>query len=686
MTIFKFCILILIITGCTPVNKLLNKGEDELLNGNYAKAESYFKKAYQLDSNSFYTNYWLGTTLSEKMGKHESAFSYLKKAEQLSPKDTIPNLFNALGLTYQYYEDYDNAILNFSKMSRYQLNSEDYKLLDQETKKHIADCNYAKNNSKSKPLKEVYSVNLGSKINSSNPEYVPVVLPNNDLVFTSKRQDSPEEKYNPRDGKFYESMYLSKFDNNSYGGPKLYSIPDSYLKSKTNKENESVVSLSADGKTLFIYRNGKIYESAVNNQTNSPDKLSKNVNFNYYQSHAFLSKDGKTLYFTSEEGKNGLGGNDIYKSVKNTDNTWSEPENLGNVINTAFDEDAPFLSEDGKTLYFSSKGHEGFGGYDIYKSEFDGTTWLKPVNLGMPLNSSGHDIFYIINSYDSTAYYSSNKRGGKGDMDIYKVIFNINTDKECSETNSSLINIAINDKPENVLTKEISFTLPENLTKNIIDFSWWITDLKNLPKEKVFEYTFENNQTRTLNLKLVLGCDTCIEPSVLCKQTQINFKKEDVLVSNTNTENNSKDNLSNNNNNNNATSNTTNTSGTATVSNPSVKIKLNPIYFDFNSSLIREDMTSSLNEITEILKSNTSIRVNLYGHTDSRGNDTFNKNLSYKRAKSVSNYLLNKGVNKKQIINIYAKGETQLANDCKNDDCEEQLHEKNRRVEFIMAD
>ncbi len=145
-----------------------------------------------------------------------------------------------------------------------------------------------------------------------------------------------------------------------------------------------------------------------------------------YEPSVCISSDGNVIYFSSER-TGGFGGLDIYKSEKTSDGKWSEPVNLGETVNTNFDEDAPFISPDGKTLYFSSKGHHNMGDYDIFISEFNGESWSKPLNLGFPVNSSSDDIFFIVSNQTGMGFFSSNRTGGSGLMDIYKAKYPANT-------------------------------------------------------------------------------------------------------------------------------------------------------------------------------------------------------------------------------------------------------------------
>lgn len=377
MRFFYFIFICLIFIACSPINKYLRQANRKTEKGDVDAARALYLKAFQLDSNNLKANAGLGITLAEYMGRYDEALPYLQKAEKLSTKDTLPELFYCLGKSYQHKEKFDKAIVNFEKMKRYDDLEESNAWFQLDLEKRIEDCNYAKTHTDIVNAKDYYVVNIGSKINTAAPEYVPVLTKNNELIFTSKRKDNKKEKINPLDGKYFENMYQSTMKTNSFSEPVLYTIPNADLKTKYKRGHEAVVSISPNGQKIFTYHNSKLFESEVSETMKAPKKLSKKVNLDYYQNHAYLTKDEKTLFFTSEETKGGVGGNDIYKVTKNEDGTWGEPENLGMTINTKRDEDSPYLSDDGKTLYFASNGHPGYGSYDIYKSTFEMVTGLS---------------------------------------------------------------------------------------------------------------------------------------------------------------------------------------------------------------------------------------------------------------------------------------------------------------------
>lgn len=399
--------------------KCIRKAEKATGRVDYTEAIKYYDKALEQQSDGYEANAGKGIVLGEFMERYEQAIPYLEKAIGKSSKDTLLTIYYTLGKCYHYLGDYNKALYCYNKLVNYEEIGNT--MFPYYLRKHIADCHYGLEHSTPSAGYKQSVKNAGPEINSADPDYAPVFA-KGELIFTSKRKDDDKEKINTWDGKYFESMYVSKLENGKFSTPRRFTIPDLDGHSKFSKYNESSVSISLDGSSLFIYKEGDIFIVPTNDRTKKPEKLSKAINMARYQNHATISKDNSTIYFSSES-KEGIGGTDIYKSVKNAQGEWSEAELLDTTINTIFNEDAPFLSEDG-TLYFSSNGHPGYGGYDIYKTRYENGHWTKPENLGQPVNSPGQDIFLsLVNGTEG--YYSSARTGGYGDLDIYAVNLNV---------------------------------------------------------------------------------------------------------------------------------------------------------------------------------------------------------------------------------------------------------------------
>lgn len=651
--------------GQAQISRYLRKAARATENGYLEKARQYYLKALAKDSNDYRANLGLGITLSEFMDRPEQALKYLEKAYRFTPRDTLPDLLFALGKVYEHHGRYQEAIPFFDKMAGVTAVEEDDAYFQLEIKKRKEDCLYGIEHNVYTDPKDWYVVNVGPNINTEMPEYVPVLTPNNELLFTSKRQDDPKERINDLDGKYFESMYISKIVNGRFTPPRRYTIPDLFAKSSFRKHHESIISMSPDGKKLFLYRDNKIFEvDMANVQKESPKKLSKSINFDYYQNHAFLSKDGKTLYFTSE-GRGGVGGIDIWKAEKSSDGSWSKPENLGTPVNTEYDEDAPFLSDDGQTLYFASKGHPGFGNFDIYMSRLVDGKWSTPVNLGRPINSPAHDIFMVTDSAGKIGYFSSSRVGGKGDMDIYKINYFKNFNQECVSHNDANAGIIATRQSDTSNLYTVRAHLSDNF--KVLYYSWKVNGQPFKGDSSSIEYVFNKPGTYPVEVRIVSYCDTCIEPYVACNIANVTIEK--------------------------TLSVTPVPSSTVDITSVHGKLSkeqmealgfdITPVRFDFNSQDVREDGTPTLSKNLEVLKNHPELSIELIGHTDSQGKESRNLQLSLHRANSVKAWLLKNGLSRKQVRKTIGKGSKELLNDCvRGEDCSKEQNQVNRRVEI----
>lgn len=268
--------------------------------------------------------------------------------------------------------------------------------------------------------------NMGDVINTPMSEYVPLLnAEENILMFTSRRHTATGEKLDEM-GNYFEDIYVSKKAGGQWQKPENIGAP---VNSSTH---DACVSLSPDGQNLIVYRtspdlvSGDLYSSTLDfaTKTWSPlVKLSTAINSEYLEASASVAIDNQTMYFSSNR-PGGLGGMDLYKANLLPNGEWGLPTNLGPTINTAYDEDGPFIHIDGKTLYFSSKGHSTIGGYDLFTSHIDDEgLWTEPENLGYPINSTDDDVFLVVSPDGKRGYYSSEKKDGFGLQDIYKINF-----------------------------------------------------------------------------------------------------------------------------------------------------------------------------------------------------------------------------------------------------------------------
>jgi len=264
--------------------------------------------------------------------------------------------------------------------------------------------------------------NLGEEVNSNMHDYAPVWdLVDEKLYFTSRRRYD-DQSIKDFSEQFDENIFFVDLKARS---KRAFPAPDP-LNTRTN---DAVVSCSQDGKQLLVFRtrkdgfSGDLYETVKDGYSwGQLVKLDSEINTKHHEASASFGKIGsKEIYFSSDR-PGGFGGKDIYRITMLPNGEWGQPQNLGEKINTPFDEDAPFISSDG-ALYFASEGHETMGGYDVFCSAPDGFDWKNPINLGYPINTPGDDIFFTMNPEGTKAYFSSERPNGFGLQDIYEVVF-----------------------------------------------------------------------------------------------------------------------------------------------------------------------------------------------------------------------------------------------------------------------
>ena len=265
--------------------------------------------------------------------------------------------------------------------------------------------------------------NVGTSINSEYDDYGPLITGDESMmIFTSRREGSTGNKKDPY-GEYLEDIYISLKNDDKW--QKAINVGEP-LNSNTH---DAAVGLSSDGNLMIMYRTNKdlsagdLYLSRnENNKWSEPELMDAVINTEFQEASASLTQDERVVYFSSNR-PGGFGGKDIYRVVRLGNNEWSLPMNLGPTINTAFDEDAPFILPNGKTLYFSSNGLQTMGGYDVFSSTLGDEYWSTPKNIGYPVNTVGNDIFFVLASDGKRGYYSSPREGGSGGHDIYAVSF-----------------------------------------------------------------------------------------------------------------------------------------------------------------------------------------------------------------------------------------------------------------------
>lgn len=380
----------------------------------YHSALENFVRLYYVDSSFMELNMNIGICLLHMPGKELQSLPYLKKAREAG----LVEAYFYLGRAYHTAQLFAEAIKVFQyykeKEGRKVSNDEVYRLtqISQQAEERM------------KHPENVRIKKLPASVNSDYDDYLPIVTAGDSvLFFTSNRYGNVGGKRDAS-GTFYGDVYRATRSGWDWTGAVNLGEP------VNTPEHDQVVGISANGATVNVYRategwaRGDIYSTRdVIGYWSDPQKYGANINSAAHEEFCSITADETVLYFSSDR-PGGLGGKDIYRCVKMGTGDWSLPQNLGATVNTRYDEDAPFIHADGKTLYFSSNGHGTIGGMDIFHATkgTDGI-WSVPENIGYPMNTVGDDVYFSINGTKEIGYLASARDHIGGDMDIYSVEF-----------------------------------------------------------------------------------------------------------------------------------------------------------------------------------------------------------------------------------------------------------------------
>ena len=473
----------------------------------------------------------------------------------------------------------------------------------------------------------VNPVNMGSSINSENQEYSPAFAIDEKTIYITKRMG------NLSDNRPNEDLYFAELNDESWDKVKDIGPPINTI------ENEGAFSISSDGNYIFFTscsRNGGKGQcdiwltSKKNNRWDEPKNLQSPINTKYWESQPSISSDGRMLYFSSDR-PGGYGGTDIWVS-EFSNSGWSAPKNLGPTVNTSKDEQFPFIHSDNRTLYFSSNGHPGLGKSDLYLTRKDVKfNWETPINMGFPINSRGQDWNLVVARDGKTAYFSSDQLKGFGGLDIYTFQLPEKLQAEKVSYLRGYVRDAITKQPlsANVELSPINGE-PTTLTYAKPGTGMFLVPLKTNMK---YALTFDKDgylfYTEFYNMPAIQR-DQPIELFIDLEKIEL---------------------------------------GNSVV--------LKNIFFDTDKSDIKDESKQELEKLIDFLSENNSIRIEISGHTDNVGDSKHNMVLSENRAKSVCDFLTNNGIEKSRLT-YKGFGDTQPIKQNNTDE----NRAKNRRTEF----
>jgi outer membrane protein OmpA-like peptidoglycan-associated protein len=478
-------------------------------------------------------------------------------------------------------------------------------------------------------------VNIGPNVNSSGYEYINAVsLDEGQLYFTRKGSDIKSD----------ESFYRSISARSATG--QLNWSPAIEIGAPINTPgNEGALCVSPDGMTIIItccsrrdsYGSCDLYLShKAGNNWSEPENLGELVNSAAWESQPCLAVDGRTLFFVSTR-RGGFGGSDIWKSILQDDGYWGTPVNLGNTINTSSDEMAPFIHPDGRTLYFSSRGHMGMGGADLFVSRLDNAgIWQQPENIGYPVNTKRDEINLIINAKGTEAFISAERESGFGNIDIYRF-----------------------ELPEQSRPASVSYVQGKVYDKNTLAPLFASFELIDLQTNEVVVNSVSDLVTGEFLMSLPLDKNYAL--NVSCKGYlfySMNFSLNSAHDA----------------------SNPVKLDIPMQPLKVGEKVVMRNIFFETDKFDLLPESKSELGKLIGFLTKNSTMQIEIGGHTDSEGTEAHNNLLSQNRAKAVYDYLISNGV---EAARLTFKGYGESAPIESNDTPEGRA--KNRRTEFKVV-
>ena len=625
----------------------------------YSQAVFYYQKAQSFNPNNAELNYKIGSCMLFTNNK-ENAFSYLKKAASLS--NDFPNDFLFYkGMCLQLDGEFGDAIEQF-ELFRNSAKKKELELFEMLAKKYIKECN-----SSVDILSQTHRIWVDNlSLNTEYDDWSPCLSADGDLLlFTSNR---PNENSANGIGIYDQNIY--------YSNKKSRKFKSIFPLSELNSSSDDVSGgLSYDGQRLLIFKeedgNTDVYESALNGKywgevNRKMGKKSRGGNTDKNETFASFDPPDIKVYYITDGGHSG-NKNIYFSGVMNRErNIWGKGQSAG-VVNTKFQEGSVYIHPDGKTMYFSSKGHNTLGGYDIFVSYVDDLGhWGKPINLGYPINTPYDDLFYSATASGRYAFIASNRAGGKGGLDIYKVTYwgpdkPMTADFEDQLMASIASPVSDNSVAKPITVEEKSLTvfkgkILDAITKNSIAADIEITINST---GEVYTILKSNSSTGKFLLSLPAGKNYGISVAAdgylfhsenfdLPKGDGFNLVNKDIELKNIKVGSN---------------------------------ITLRNVFFNSGKWDVKSNSYAELDRLVALLSEIQSLKIEISGHTDNVGSVSFNELLSQRRADEVVSYLVGKGVDKKRLS---AKGYGQSNPVDSNNTVEGRA--LNRRTEFEIIE
>lgn len=620
----------------------------------YQYALHYYEKANKFNPDNAWLNLQIGLCYMNLFPRAK-ALVFMEKAHKLLPADRSILMHLADG--YRLNHEFDKAA-GYYKILLDKATEEERKAIERK----LRDSEYARERIANP--EPVLIDNPGPAINSPYPDYSPIITADESvLIFTSRRSNTTGGGTDAQSPGFFEDIYFSYNIDGQW--------TEAYNPGKPINSgwHDAVVGITNDGQVLLTYKGiggGGLYESTLSGTSwSKPKKLPWPINSKFHEPSASYSYDNRTLYFVSNR-PGGYGGSDIYVTRFDENTGWSDIENLGPIINTPDDEDAVFMHPDGKTLYFSSKGHQGMGGYDIFRSVLTNGVWSTPENLGYPINTANDDVFFSVTADNRHAYFSSIREGGMGGQDIYRITF-LGTDKKLISAGEDQW-VAIHAESTAETHLESAMEIKSSmmiLLKGIVSDETTLTPLSarieliDNSKNEIIAVFESNRQTGRFLVSLPAGKNY----GIAIRTDGYLFHSENFDIPDLRE---------------------------FKVVEKNIRMKkvekgkeivLKNVFFDYNQFRLKQESLSELDRVVSLMQEYPTLIIEISGHTDNIGNAAYNKELSLQRARSVVDYLVSKGIAASRLQSVGFGFEKPVA-----DNQTEEGRRLNRRSEFRIVE
>ena len=557
----------------------------------------------------------------------EKASDYIYRAQRLKPKvssDVEYWLGRIDHLNYRFDEAIAHYRLYDTKLKKNDERKDELARLIQQSRNAKTQFNNPK---------DIFVRNMGGSLNTSHSEHSPVIASDdNYLLFTSRAENvtgGNADQY----GEYYEDIFETR-----RSGTDAFEKP-APVPNINSKYHDAAIQLFDNDTKLLLYRdenNGDFYVSTRENGTwSSPKSIGSNINTSNYEGDAFITRDGQQLYYsTSHYSENG--DKDIYVSQRDKNGNWGKPKSLGKIINSNDDDDSPYLTADGKTMYFTSRGHNSMGGYDVFVTHLDSVSrrWTKPQNMGYPVNTPDDDAYYRLSPDGSYAYLSSYRMGGYGEKDIWTINY-----------------------IRNVLMRGTVYDLRDNSIIPGVElvFSGQQADKKAISYRDVTKPVTGNYEVNLLSGRTYQISVTKDGRSIATQELEVPVITNDTTVF-------EKDFY------------------VPFVDSAAVKrFSFRKVYFDTDEYNLRPESIQELDNVIAILKANPTVNISIDGHTDNRATEGHNLQLGNNRANAAYQYLLKNGISDARMIMVsYGERRPVAPNDSPEN------MQLNRRTEFTI--